>query len=190
MIEDRLSVIKADLAARMIDRWVGQEKGKFVSIEPEHLMWLCIELEQARKQSAIRLLGDPILRRKAAPWTGDPIQIIRRLETVMRSANGIGLAAPQIGESVRVAVIDLDGDILSLVNPHIVWRSDEVATEQEGCLSIPGYEVSVTRPTSIVVYTGSAEVRLNGIQSRAAQHEIDHLDGVLILDRWMEQVRE
>jgi peptide deformylase len=131
----------------------------------------------------IRILGDPILRFPAARFTGHAGALLERLTLAMRAAKGVGLAAPQIGEAVCVAVIEGDDWHYDLVNPRILWRSDELETRPEGCLSIPGYEVPVTRPARINLDTGLEIVTLDGLAARAAQHEIDHLNGVLILDR-------
>lgn len=137
----------------------------------------------------LALLGDPILKRVAQPFAGDASALIQRLTVTMRAHNGIGLAAPQIGESVRVIVIARDeATEIGFVNPRITWRSTEQETIVEGCLSIPGYEVPVRRPAQVKVESDNKyAIDLSGLGARAVQHEIDHLDGILILDRWLEQ---
>lgn len=139
----------------------------------------------------IRLLGDPILRREAAPV--EDVEEIRELvddmlET-MYDADGIGLAAPQIGISRRVFVYDVrePGTAAGvLINPEIVERAGE-AEGEEGCLSIPGLSGTVERAESVVVRgldREGEEVRIeaDGLLARCLQHERDHLDGILFLD--------
>jgi peptide deformylase len=113
------------------------------------------------------------------------------LET-MYDAPGIGLAAPQIGLTKRLIVIDVAGkdeepQPLKIVNPEIVWSSDEESTYEEGCLSLPGHYADVTRPAAVRVKyldeTGAAqEIEADGLLATCLQHEIDHIDGVLFID--------
>ncbi len=139
----------------------------------------------------IKGLDDPIVRQKAKK-VGKVDVRIRALFTdlvdTMRAAPGVGLAAPQVGVPLRVAVIEVEKTLRTLVNPEIVECSEETQTGPEGCLSIPGYWAEVTRPMKVRVraldrtgkrFTTTAE----GFLARAFQHEIDHLDGVLYLDR-------
>ncbi len=146
-------------------------------------------------------MGDPVLRAEAQEVTDfddDLRTLVRDMFETMYHADGIGLAAPQIGLSKRVIVVDLrrreedeDGtepERVALVNPRIVWSSDDTAKQSEGCLSIPGLEEVVERPVSVRVEgmdPEGAEVVLEADElfARALQHEIDHLDGVLFLDR-------
>jgi peptide deformylase len=110
----------------------------------------------------------------------------------MYAAPGIGLAAPQIGEPLRICVIDLSvgkkgGELLTLINPEFVSRED-MQLEDEGCLSVPGFNAIVPRPAKAAVRaldrTGQTRViEATGLLARAFQHEIDHLDGLLFLDR-------
>ncbi len=144
---------------------------------------------------AIRIIGDPVLRRKAVD-VDDEWDTVEKLVTEMlrsmRLAKGIGLAAPQIGESLRVLVTDLspveaETGPLALVNPSIVSRKGE-QTEEEGCLSIPGIWEVVRRPTQLVVEARRTDgepitVTAKGDLARVLDHEIDHLDGVLFIDR-------
>lgn len=140
----------------------------------------------------LRLLGDPILREKARPVAAvdSAVQeLIHDLRDTMYEADGIGLAATQIGVPLRVFVYDIqeEGAAGALVNPEIVEWTGKVK-EEEGCLSIPGLSEIVERSERIVLRaldpTGQ-EVRLeaSGLLSRCLQHECDHLDGVLFLDR-------
>jgi peptide deformylase len=143
----------------------------------------------------IRILGDPVLRRKAEAvddkW--DTVEkLVAEMLRAMRSAKGIGLAAPQIGESLRVVVVDLssadpEAKPLALVNPSILSRKGE-QTEEEGCLSIPGIWEVVRRPSRLVLeaqlVTGEpATIEADGTLARVLDHELDHLDGVLFIDR-------
>lgn len=139
---------------------------------------------------------DPRLRRRCAP-AGAVDGAVRRLvddmfET-MYDAGGIGLAAPQVGALRRVVVVDTAADggapePLALVDPRVVSASRETAVFEEGCLSLPGHYAEVTRPARArIAYLdrgGAArEVELEGLPATCVQHEIDHLDGVLFVDR-------
>ncbi len=117
--------------------------------------------------------------------------LIPRLFATMYRAPGIGLAAPQVGESLRVAVVDLMADDrkhpIVLVNPKVVGQSEELATREEGCLSLPGQYADVTRPAWVRVRFDDAEgarreLEADGLLAACLQHEIDHLDGVLFTD--------
>lgn len=142
----------------------------------------------------ILYLGDdPVLRRKAkpAPQVDDALRaLIADLFETMRAAEGIGLAAPQVGVGVRLFVMDAGDEVVgprALVNPVIVERSGRV-TGEEGCLSLPGLSAEVERDARIVVEAWDERgetVRLEAgdLVSRCIQHEIDHLDGLLFLDR-------
>lgn len=145
----------------------------------------------------IRIFGDPVLRDRAQEveaFGPDLEELVRDMFETMYHASGIGLAAPQIGLSVRVMVLDVpeseeeEGGRLALVNPRIVEVSSRKERAPEGCLSIPGLEEIVERAAAVVVEgsdPGGELVRVDatGLVSRALQHEIDHLDGVLFLDR-------
>jgi peptide deformylase len=117
--------------------------------------------------------------------------VARDLIDTMRSFPGcVGIAAPQIGEPVRVAVVDCTGHpravdpngLLVLVNPRIV-RADGSEVGREGCLSIPDLTANVRRATAIAVEAGAVSAQSVGFEARCIQHELDHLDGVLFLDR-------
>ena len=117
--------------------------------------------------------------------------LVPRLFATMYAAPGIGLAAPQVGVGLRVAVVDLQpGDIrapLLLVNPEIVAASKETATREEGCLSLPGHYAEITRPARVKVRFfdqegARREIEAEGLLGACLQHEIDHLDGVLFVD--------
>jgi peptide deformylase len=145
----------------------------------------------------IRIFGDPVLRERAQELEAfgpDLEELVQDMFETMYHASGIGLAAPQIGLSVRVMVVDVpeseeeEGGRFALVNPRIVAVDEQTERAPEGCLSIPGLEEIVERPATVVVEGrdpagARVTVRASGLLSRALQHEIDHLDGVLFLDR-------
>ena len=145
----------------------------------------------------IVLMGDPVLREEAEEVTvfdDDLRHLVRDMFETMYHADGIGLAAPQIGLSRRIIVVDLrveEGEeprSVALVNPRVVWESDDIEKESEGCLSIPGLEEVVKRPASVRVEGQDPDgndvvVEADGLFARALQHEIDHVDGILFIDR-------
>jgi peptide deformylase len=143
----------------------------------------------------ILVYPDPFLARKAAPVAevDDRVRtLVRDMFETMYAAEGVGLAAPQVGVGKRVIVVDVtpvDGNVppMAIVNPVIVERKGNV-TGEEGCLSVPGVQGEVCRAETVVVRGLDPEgkplnVTADGILSRALQHEIDHLDGVLFIDR-------
>lgn len=141
----------------------------------------------------ILLFGDPILRKRAEPVEeidDDLRELVQDLMDTMYAAEGIGLAAPQIGIPLRVFVYDVqepDARTGALINPEIVEREGSVKGE-EGCLSIPGLTEIVERNERVLVrgldVDGTEiEIEADGLLSRCLQHEYDHLDGVLFLDR-------
>ena len=139
----------------------------------------------------IVLLGDPVLRRRAkrVPQVDASIQrLIDDMIDSMREADGVGLAAPQIGVSLRVIVIEVLGEeVVALVNPEIVKRSGQRQLD-EGCLSIPGYRAEVSRSVNVVAKGLDRQgrpVRINAkddLLAHALEHEIDHINGVLYID--------
>jgi peptide deformylase len=142
---------------------------------------------------SLHLLGSPVLRQRAAPVArvDDAVRrLVDDLFETMRAARGVGLAANQVGVAQRVAVVDVGEENpppLVLINPRIVQVGDEVETSEEGCLSIPEIFGDVERPLAVTVEALDADgkpyrAELHGFKARAAQHEIDHLDGVLFLD--------
>ena len=153
------------------------------------------EQEQRRIEALaeVRQYGEPVLRTPAEPVTvfDDAFRSeVGRMISLMHDARGVGLAAPQLGRLSRVIVLvpDPENDAYALVNPRIVSRSDEEEVETEGCLSIGEITVPVSRSLSINVeaqdVTGSPiTVDAEGFEARVIQHEMDHLDGILILDR-------
>ena len=146
----------------------------------------------------IRQYPDPVLRMEARPveeFDDDLRRLTTRMTELMKDANGVGLAATQVGVLRRVFVFaPAEDEVAVLVNPQIVSRGEEVTTDDEGCLSMQGVTVPVDRPVAVRLEgrdeTG-AEVAydLEGMPARIAQHEFDHLDGVLILDRTTPEAR-
>lgn len=109
-------------------------------------------------------------------------ELIRDLFDTCEANNGAGLAAPQIGVLLRVFVIDCGGTRLAFVDPEITKRSTETDVANEGCLSIPGRESRVRRHSRITVEERGHKLKFRGMAARAIQHEMDHLDGILITD--------
>jgi len=138
----------------------------------------------------IRLYGDTILRKKCREVNeinGDIQKLIDNMAKLMYQNKGIGLAAPQVGISKRVIVADVGEGLVSLVNPKILWRQGKDIM-LEGCLSIPGINLEIARSKEVIVEGLSREgekVQLGavGLLARVLQHEIDHLDGILMVDR-------
>ena len=138
----------------------------------------------------IRVLGDPILRQATAPVTTvtDGLQrLIDDMFETMHHARGIGLAAPQVGRTERLTVVDLGDEPLVLINPEVVLSSSGKAKGEEGCLSIPDIYADVERPKSVTVraldrHGKEFERDATDLLARCLQHEIDHLDGKLFLD--------
>jgi peptide deformylase len=158
------------------------------------------EERRAAAMSFIRRLGDPVLKSRATPVDrfDDALKAqVARMGGLMNDALGVGLAAPQIGISQRLFVyrVGQEAPLIALVNPEIEWRSDDEETFEEGCLSIPGIAVDVDRPVHVRVRaqdeTGAKRVvEASGLEARVIQHEMDHLDGVLILDRTSKEQRK
>ncbi len=151
---------------------------------------------RARRAAAlrhVRVYGDPALRTRARPievFDDALADEVKRMGRLMDDALGIGLAATQLGVMHRLLVyrVDPDAPLGVLINPEFEYKSEELETMEEGCLSLPGVGVEVERPLHVRVRasdeTGSpVVVEASGLEARVIQHEIDHLDGVLILDR-------
>ena len=145
----------------------------------------------------IRLIGDPVLHRPAAPvvdFDKELRQLVADLTETMFEATGAGLAAPQIGVGLRVFTWHVDGEVGHLVNPDVTPVGDETEEGPEGCLSIPGFRFDCRRHLHVAA-TGwnmhGDPIRVEGshMLARAVQHETDHLDGVLFVDRLDEEAR-
>jgi peptide deformylase len=157
----------------------------------------------ARRDAAlrhVRKLGDPILKTKARPverFDDELRDEVMRMGVLMHDALGIGLAAPQVGISHRVLVyrVEPDSPVVALVNPEIEWSSRDEEISEEGCLSLPMVHVDVERPVAVLVnardeHGAELVIEASGLEARVIQHEIDHLDGILILDRTSREQRK
>ncbi len=139
---------------------------------------------------SVRILGDPVLRQRSSDvveFDGDLARLAETMITAMYEAHGIGLAAPQVGVLKRMYTYDLGSGPETLINPTIVESEGEYLYG-EGCLSVPGLTVDILRPERVTVQgldINGKEVVFSGddLMGRLIQHEIDHLDGVLLLDR-------
>ena len=171
-----------------------QEREPVAQLDPEVL---------ARRRAAlahVRQLGDPVLRTKARPverFDGTLREEVLRMQTLMHDALGLGLAAPQVGVSHRLLVyrVEPDSPIVALVNPEVRWSSRDEEISEEGCLSLIAVHVEVERPIAVLVrardeYGEQLVIEATGLEARVIQHEIDHLDGVLILDRTTREQRK
>lgn len=150
----------------------------------------------ARREAAlrhVRKFGDPVLKSRAAivETFDDGLRAeVERMGLLMDDAVGVGLAANQVGLLRRFFVyrVSDDGPLQVLVNPVIEWSSDDEETFEEGCLSLPQVVVEVTRPAQVRVsaqdpFGEPVTLEADGLEARVIQHELDHLDGVLIIDR-------
>ena len=159
--------------------------------------------ERERREAAlaqIRTFGDPVLKSRASEITRFGPELEReaeRMVAIMRDALGVGLAATQLGVMQRLFVFAAGADATptAVANPVIEWTSDEMAVAEEGCLSLPGVAVDVERALYARVTgqdTAGAPLSLEaaGLEARVLQHEIDHLDGVLMLDRTEREQRK
>ena len=174
-------------AERNLEVEVQHEEEDTPELDPE------LEARRIAAMSFIHRLGDPVLKSRATPvdrFDDSLRQQVARMAGIMNDALGVGLAAPQLGISQRLLVyrVGPDAPLITLANPEIEWASDEREGSDEGCLSIPGVMVDVERPVHVRVRAQDEEgeprsVEASGLEARVIQHEMDHLDGVLILDR-------
>ena len=170
-----------------------QEEDAPPPLDPE------VEARRVAAMSFVRRLGDPVLKSRATEVDrfDEPLKgQVARMAGLMQDAIGLGLAAPQLGISQRLLVyrVGPDAPIIALANPEVEWKSDDEETFEEGCLSIPGVVVDVDRPVHVRVRALDEEgddrvVEASGLEARVIQHELDHLDGVLILDRTSREQR-
>lgn len=157
----------------------------------------------ARREAAlahVRQFGDPVLRTAASDVERFDDELLREVAwmgQVMDDAMGIGLAATQVGKLRRLLVyrVEHESPIVVLVNPRIEWSGDELETMEEGCLSLPGVHVDVERPVHVRVHArdehgDQVRIEASGLEARVIQHEMDHLDGTLILDRASREQRK
>jgi peptide deformylase len=156
----------------------------------------------ARRTAAlahVRKFGDPVLRTRARPVQQFDAALrseVERMGELMGDALGVGLAATQLGVLHRLLVyrVQQESPVAALVNPEVEWAGRELETMEEGCLSLPGVLVDVERPIHVRVRGLDDQgdrivVEASGLEARVIQHEIDHLDGVLILDRTTREQR-
>lgn len=157
----------------------------------------------ARRDAAlsyVRKFGDPVLRTRAVEVDRFDERLateISQMAKIMDDALGVGLAAPQVGIAHRAIVyrVEPDGPLIALINPKIESASDEKELGEEGCLSLPGVTVDVERSKSLKVSGqdpagNPVTIAAEGLEARVIQHEIDHLDGVLIVDRCSPEERK
>jgi peptide deformylase len=146
----------------------------------------------------IRTFGDPVLKTRAAAveiFDDSLARLTEDMLATMRENDGVGLAANQVGRLRRVLVASVEDEDYVIVNPILSDRSETTEKGQEGCLSIPGINVEVDRPTAVTVTGQDASgeplrIEAQDMLARVLQHEVDHLDGVLILDRTDRQSRK
>jgi peptide deformylase len=170
-----------------LDDELAKEAGEPDGVDQEALERRSAALSQVVKY------GDPVLRSAASPVTefGDELAAeADRMIGLMRDAIGVGLAATQLGTLRRMLVFQVgsEAEPTVLVNPEIEWRSEDAATAEEGCLSLPGVIVDVERPLhvrarGVDVHGEPFSIEASGLEARVIQHEVDHLDGVLMIDR-------
>jgi peptide deformylase len=159
---------------------------------PEGLDEEALERRNAALSQVVKF-GDPVLKSAASPVTEFDDRLAAEAERMiglMRDAIGVGLAATQLGALRRMLVfqVGFEAEPTVMVNPEIEWSSEDAATAEEGCLSLPGVVVDVERPLfvrarAVDVHGEPFTVEASGLEARVIQHEIDHLDGVLMLDR-------
>ncbi|MDR2363291.1 MAG: peptide deformylase [Spirochaetaceae bacterium] len=146
----------------------------------------------------ILILGNELLRQKAAPIkniSGDYKKIATEMVDALHRGKGVGLAGPQVGLMERIFVIHIEGDVPRVfINPSIIGTSQDMVKYEEGCLSLPGIWADVRRPSSVRVQAWNEKGRpftldAGGILARVIQHEYDHLEGVLFIDRLPEPKR-
>jgi len=143
------------------------------------------------KKIEIKIYPDPILREKCKPVekiTHEIEKLITQMKKAMKEYNGIGLAAPQIGESKRIIVIETEKQPVAFLNPKIINQSKEKQVFEEGCLSFPGLWLKIKRPKRVEIEAlnekgKKIKIEAEGLLAQVFQHEIDHLNGVLFIDR-------
>ncbi len=146
----------------------------------------------------LRTFGDPVLKTRAAPvetFDESLARLAEEMMATMREREGVGLAANQVGRLKRILVAAVEDQEYVIVNPTIVETAQSIEKDLEGCLSIPGIQVEVERPTAVTISGQDASgaplhLEASGLLARVLQHEVDHLDGVLILDRTDRQSRK
>ena len=175
------------MADDLHDAEVVEDANEEERLDPE------LAARRAAALAHVRKFGDPVLRSKARPIEvfDDALRDeISGMAALMHDSMGIGLAATQVGTLHRVLVyrVEHDSPINALINPELEWSGKEKETMEEGCLSLPGVHVDVERPVDVRVHAQDPHgdpivIEASGLEARVIQHEMDHLDGVLILDR-------
>jgi peptide deformylase len=173
---------------------VEGEEDQEPELDPE------VAARRAAALARIRKFGDPVLRTRARPverFDDELAAEVQRMSHLMGDALGVGLAATQVGILHRLLVyrVGPHGPVAALANPEIEWRGKETEALEEGCLSLPGVHLDVERPIHVRVRGCDQQgdrvlVEASGLEARVIQHEIDHLDGVLILDRASREARK
>jgi peptide deformylase len=151
-----------------------------------------VAARRAAAMAFIRRYGDPVLKSRATPvdrFDDGLRDQVARMGAIMDDAIGVGLAAPQVGLSQRLLVyrVGHDSPLIAVINPEIEWSSDEAEPAEEGCLSLPGVHIDVDRAIHVRVRAQDEHgdprlIEASGLEARVLQHEIDHLNGVLILE--------
>jgi peptide deformylase len=172
-----------------------------VPAEPDPPPEIDPELLHRRREALryVRKLGDPVLRAQALPVERFDDRLrdqVERMGVLMEDAMGVGLAATQLGLLQRLLVyrVQHESPVIALVNPEIEWSGEDKETMEEGCLSLPGVLVDVERSIHLRVsardeFGDPVTVEASGLEARVIAHEVDHLDGVLILDRTSREQR-
>ena len=189
----------ADEATETLDDEFLDDELATEAEEPEGLDQEALERRNAALSQVVKF-GDPVLKSAASPVTEFDDRLAdeaQRMIGLMRDAIGVGLAATQLGALRRMLVFQVgsEAEPTVMVNPEIEWRSEDAATAEEGCLSIPGVVVDVERPLfvrarALDVNGEPFTVEASGLEARVIQHEVDHLDGVLMLDRTEKEQRK
>ena len=175
------------MSEQIEDQEREEPEAEEVELDPE------IVARRAAALRHVRMFGDPVLRTRARPIEtfDDTLRAeVARMERIMSDAIGIGLAATQLGALRRLLIyrVQPQAPVAALVNPELEWHGKEQETAEEGCLSLPTVLVDVERPVHIRVraqneYGEPITIEASGLEARVIQHELDHLDGKLILDR-------
>ena len=183
---------------------MAEEEPQEVVEDPEETEEQRHDPEVAARRAAamafIRRWGDPVLKSRATPvdrFDEGLRDQVARMGAIMNDALGVGLAAPQVGLSQRLLVyrVGHDAPLIAVVNPEIEWESDDVEEMEEGCLSLPGVHIDVDRNIHVRVRAQDEHgdprmIEASGLEARVLQHEIDHLNGVLITDRASREQRK
>jgi peptide deformylase len=181
------------MSENVADHEFGPEELEVEAEEPEEELDPEVAARRAAALAHVRKFGDPVLRTRArlVDRFDDALrEEVQRMGALMIDSIGVGLAATQVGVLHRVLVyrVHQQSPVAALVNPEIEWSSDELETLEEGCLSLPNVHVDVERPIHIRAsalneFGEPITIEASGLEARVIQHELDHLDGVLVLDR-------